>query len=100
MGNTWQKYTSNELAHLSDGIQGKIQRTKAVKWIHKKKVPERNKFTYVNMICDFFLLKEEKYKVRLTIGGDRLDYHDETASPTANILDNFFKKQHHFRCIK
>ena len=39
------------------------------------------------MVCDYRPLKEEKYRVRLTIGGDKLEYDNETASPTANLID-------------
>ena len=39
------------------------------------------------MVCDYRPLKEEKYRVRPTIGGDKLDFNSETASPTANLID-------------
>ena len=39
------------------------------------------------MVCDYRPLKDEKYRVRLTIGGDKLDYKKETAFPAANLLD-------------
>eukprot|EP00957_Ditylum_brightwellii_P129459 9875436-Ditylum_brightwellii.AAC.1 len=39
------------------------------------------------MACDYRPLKQEKYRVRLTIGGDELVYDDETASPAASILE-------------
>ena len=39
------------------------------------------------MVCNYRPLKEEKYRVRLTIGGDKLEYDKDTASPTANLLD-------------
>ena len=39
------------------------------------------------MVCNYRPLKEEKYRVRLTIGGDKLDYNQETASPTADLID-------------
>ena len=39
------------------------------------------------MVCDYRPLKEEKYRVRLTIGGDKLEYDNETALPTANLID-------------
>ena len=42
---------------------------------------------YANMVYDYCPLKEEQYRVRLTIGGDRLDYANKTASPAANLLD-------------
>ena len=38
------------------------------------------------MVCDYRPLKDEPYRVRLTIGGDRLDYEKEIASP-ANLLE-------------
>ena len=39
------------------------------------------------MVCDYRPLKDKKYRVRLTIGSDKLDYGNETASPTANLID-------------
>ena len=39
------------------------------------------------MVCNYRPLKEEKYRVRLTIGGNKLDYNHETASLTANLID-------------
>ena len=87
MATTWRKSTSNELARLSDGIPNRVRGTKAVRWIRKHEVPKGKKVTYANMVCDYRPLKDEKYRVRLTIGGDKLDYDNETASPTANLLD-------------
>ena len=43
--------------------------------------------TDAHMVCDYRPLKDEKYRVKLTIGCNKLDYHDKTASPTANLLD-------------
>ena len=39
------------------------------------------------MVCNYRPLKEEQFRVRLTIGGDKLLYNDETTSPTADILE-------------
>eukprot|EP00957_Ditylum_brightwellii_P191260 14562884-Ditylum_brightwellii.AAC.1 len=39
------------------------------------------------MVCDYRPLKQEKYRIRLTIGGDRLMYGDETASLTALLIE-------------
>ena len=39
------------------------------------------------MVCDYRPLKEEKFRVRLTIGGDKLEYLEETSSPAANLLE-------------
>ena len=42
------------------------------------------------MVCDYRPLKEEKYRVKLTIGGNKLDYNNKTASPTATLIDTKF----------
>ena len=39
------------------------------------------------MVCDIRPLKGEKFRVRLTVGGDRLPYSDDTASPAATLLE-------------
>eukprot|EP00957_Ditylum_brightwellii_P124117 9461674-Ditylum_brightwellii.AAC.1 len=39
------------------------------------------------MVCNHQPLKEEKYRIRLTIGGDKLMYDDKMASPAANLLE-------------
>ena len=39
------------------------------------------------MVCDYKPLKEEKYRVRLTIGGGVLDYNNNASSPTASLLE-------------
>ena len=39
------------------------------------------------MVCDYRPLKSEPWRVRLTIGRDKLDYFEETASPAANLLE-------------
>jgi hypothetical protein len=37
-------------------------------------------------LCDYKPNKTEKHWVRLTVGGDRLDYNGETATSTVDIL--------------
>ena len=45
------------------------------------------KITYANFVCDYRPLKTEKYRVRMTIGGDRLTYDHDTTSPAASLLE-------------
>ena len=40
---------------------------------------------YSNMVCDYCLFKDNKYRV-LTFGGDKIPCNKETASPTAHLL--------------
>lgn len=42
--------------------------------------------TYATIIYDYRPLKDEPLSVRLTIGGDKLDYFGETAASTSSLL--------------
>jgi hypothetical protein len=43
------------------------------------------KIPYGKLVCDFKPNKKEKHRVRLTVGGDILDYSGDTATSTADI---------------
>ena len=43
-------------------------------FIHPSKIPAHNKVTYGCLVLDIRPLKDEKYCVRITIGGDKLDF--------------------------
>ena len=83
----WNRGLDNELGRLSNGIPRRITGTKTINFILKKEIPKNKKITYANIVCDYREHKEEKFRVRLTLGGDKLEYFDETASPAANLLE-------------
>ena len=39
------------------------------------------------MVCDFRPGKDDQYRTRLTIGGDKLDFFGDSASPAASLLE-------------
>ena len=39
------------------------------------------------MICDFRPLKDDPYRVRLTVGGDKLEYDNDAGSPAASFIE-------------
>ena len=83
----WENLLDNELGRLSNGLPQKLLGTKTIAFIFKHEIPQGRKITYANMVCDFRPLRTEKYRVRLTIGGDKLIYDSETASPAASLLE-------------
>ena len=84
----WIKALNNELGRLSNGYKhNNIAGTQTLRFIKKQDVPNGRKITYSNFVCDVRPLKKEMYRVRMTVGGDRLEYFDDTASPTATLLD-------------
>ena len=55
--------------------------------IRKHSIPQGRKITYANFICDYRPQKAETHRVRMTAGGDRLDYPDDPSSPAVSILN-------------
>ena len=84
--NTWQQELNNELGRLSNGFE-KIKGTNTITFIHKRDIPNNKKATYANMVCDYRPLKSEKYRVRLTVGGDKLTCEFDVASPATSVLE-------------
>jgi hypothetical protein len=48
-------------------------------------VPKDRNITYGKIVCDYKPHKKEKERVRLTVGGDRLDYSGSVATSKADI---------------
>ena len=83
MKTTWLRSTANELGRLASEIPNRVR----IVFIPKSKVPPDKKVTYANMVCDYRPLKDEPYRVILTVGGDKLDYFGKTASLAPNLLE-------------
>lgn len=83
---TWKPSVSNELGRLADGIRN-IKGTNTIRFIPKHMVPQNAKYTYANFICDYRPLKDDKYRVRLCVGGDKLDYVYDAGSPAASLIE-------------
>ena len=78
---------SNELGRIAQGI-GEITGNDVVDYIKKSDVPGDRIVTYANFICDYRPLKSDPHRVRLTVGGDKLPYPDNAASPAASLLES------------
>jgi hypothetical protein len=75
---------SNELGRICQGIRD-IAGTNTAFFIDLKSIPKDHKITYGKLVCDFKPNKHEKHRVRLMVGGDRLDYSGDTATSTSDI---------------
>ena len=84
---TWTTSLANEWGRLAKGIKNRVVGTDTIEFISKSQVPQNNKVTYVNFICDYRPLKTEVWRVRLTVGGDLLPYPYEAASPAASLIE-------------
>jgi hypothetical protein len=54
-------------------------------FIDLKHIPHDRKITYGKLVCDYKPHKKEKELVRLTVGGDIIDYSGDVATSMADI---------------
>jgi hypothetical protein len=80
----WKRGFGNECGRLFQGIRD-IPGTDTCFFIKLTNIPKDRKITYGKIVCDYKPHKTEKERVRLTVGGDRLDYSGDVATSTADI---------------
>ena len=83
----WNKALSNEIGRLTQGNDFGIKFTDCMTFIHHSQIPVGKKVTYANFVCDHRPLKSEPWRVRLVVGGDKIDYFQDAGSPTTTILE-------------
>ena len=87
MKDTWSVALSNESGFLAQGVEDCVIATDTIDSIPINQVPRNKKVTYANFICDYHPLKSEPHRVRLTIGGDKLECEYDAGSPAASLLE-------------
>ena len=83
----WEKSLSNDWGRLAQGNIHRVRPTDTIDFVHKHKVPTDSKVTYASYVCDYRSLKEEPFRVRITVGGDKLLYDSDAGSPATNLLE-------------
>ena len=53
----------------------------------KEKITKDRKTTYANFICNICPQKSKTHRVRLTAGGNKLDYPGDPSSPSVSLLN-------------
>jgi hypothetical protein len=80
----WTRGFGNECGRLLQRIRD-IPGTDTCFFIELKHILNYRKITYGKIVCDYKPHKKEKERVRLTVGGDRLDYSGDVATSTSDI---------------
>jgi hypothetical protein len=80
----WTRGFGNECGRLSQGIQD-IPGTDTCFFTTLINIPNDRKITYDKIVCDYKRYKKERERVRLPVGGDRLDYPGDITTSTADI---------------
>jgi hypothetical protein len=84
LGPKYKTGFENELGRLCQGIRD-IQGTNTCFFVELYIIQKDRKITYRKLVCDHKPNKAETNRVRLTVGGNRLDYTGEVAISTADI---------------
>jgi hypothetical protein len=80
----WKRGFGNECRRLFQGIQD-IPGTNKCFFIKLTNIPKDRNITYGKIFCNYKPHKTEKERVRLTAGGNRLDYSGDVTTSTADI---------------
>jgi hypothetical protein len=80
----WKRGFGNKAGLIFQGIRD-IPGTDTCFFVELTNIPKDIKITYGKIVCDYKPHKKEKERVRLAVGGDRLDYFSDVATSTADI---------------
>eukprot|EP00804_Cyclotella_cryptica_P006129 CCRYP_010734-RA/>CCRYP_010734-RA protein AED:0.34 eAED:0.34 QI:0/0/0/1/0/0/2/0/327 len=84
----WTLSSANEFGRLAQGVGGRIKGTNTIRFIAKSHIPMgcRKDITYGQLVCTVRPEKQEQNRTRFTVGGDRINYPEEVATPTAEMI--------------
>jgi hypothetical protein len=89
----WYKSLSNEWGRCTQGLtksrplSEQITGNNTMVFIYPNQVPAGRKVTYANFVCTMRPGKAEPYRIRMTVGGDRLDAYQDVRSPAIGLTD-------------
>ena len=77
-----------ELRQLAQGLPGIIKETDTIVFIHKTNVSQDRwkDVTYRCIVTNFRPKKEDLYCIRLTAGGNRINFPGDCGTPTADMI--------------
>ena len=80
----WEQAGNNEFARLAQGHEG-IEGLDVVTFILKKDMPDGKQATYARYVVDYRPEKDEPWRLRITCGGDKLEYTGDTTTHSASM---------------
>jgi hypothetical protein len=82
----WENGSANEFGRLAQGRDGtNIKGTDTIHFIRHSEVPTGRKATYARFVVDIRPQKDEPNRVRLTVGGNLIEYLGNVSTPTADM---------------
>ena len=84
----WGQAYGNELGRLEQGTEGRVKGTNKIFFISKEDLPAAiwKDVTYGRIMVNYRPKKSDPNRVRLTVGGDHINYPGNCSTPTADML--------------
>ena len=84
----WGKGFTKEIGRLAQGIPGVVEGTDTLDFIAKHEIPDDRwqDVTYARIVCNYRPEKSDPHRVRITVGGNRINYPDDCGTPTADLM--------------
>ena len=84
----WGKAYGKEIGRLAQGIPGEVDGTDTIVFIARGEVPEDRwrDVTYGRICANYRPEKDDPYRIRLTVGGNLINYQGDCGTPTADML--------------
>jgi hypothetical protein len=80
----WTKSAANEFGRLTQGVAGRIKGYKTILFNPRQAVPKGKIVTYGHFVVDIRPKKTETHQVRLTGGGNLIQYPGDVSTPSAD----------------
>ena len=85
-GDQWEKGNADEFGRLLQGNgTTMLTGTNTMKFVDPNALPKGIKCTYLSLVCAYRTEKEQLYRVRGVVGGDRLEYDGDCSTKTAAL---------------
>ena len=89
----WTRSAADEFGRLFQGVSvgsnkgQRIEGTNAFFFIKHSQVPKHKikDITYARVVCTIRPTKEDAHRTRITVGGNRINYHSDVGTPTAHL---------------
>ena len=76
----WDNLMYCELGRLVQGTKEGTVGTETLRFVSLESIPKNRKITYLRILVDIRERKEVKERVRITVGGDKVDYPGEVTT--------------------
>ena len=85
--NKWIPALSNEWGRLAQCNNAGVESTDTIEFIDHLHIPKDSKAIYASFVCDHRPLKDEHWRIRLVVGGDKLSFEADSGSPATDLLE-------------